>query len=111
MSAGYMAGRVAAILAEHGAPMILARPTEATTVSVMGKRIPGGTEATGGTGSQQRFKVKITTVELAASAWTTKEPRSNGDTLTVDGIPRTVMDWIPLGDGDVVAMYELEVVG
>lgn len=111
MSAGYVAERVAAILADHGKPMVLARPDEATTITVMGKRISGGVEATAGSGQQQRFKVKITAGELAGSAWTIKEPRANGDTLTVDGVPRTVMDWTPLGDGDVVAMYELEVVG
>lgn len=91
--------------------MTLSRVGEATTISLKGKRIPGSTDDVGGSAEQQRFRVKIAPTELLASAWATKVPSSSTDTLTVGGRVRNVVDWKPLGDGDVVALYELEVVG
>lgn len=111
MSAAGTAESVARIIAAHGESMTLSRDGEATTISLKGKRIPGSTEETGGSATVQRFRVKIAPTELLASAWATKVPSSSTDTLTVGGRARTVVDCKPLGDGDVVALYELEVVG
>lgn len=105
------ASNAARIIAAHGETMTLSRDGEATTISLKGKRIPGSTEETGGSAEAQRFRVKIAPTELLASAWATKVPSSSTDTLTVGGRARTVVDCKPLGDGDVVALYELEVVG
>lgn len=105
------ASNAARIIAAHGETMTLAREGEATTISLKGKRIPGTTEDVGGSAEQQRFRVKIAPTELLASAWTSKVPSSSTDTLTVGGRARTIVDWRPLGDGDTVALYELEVVG
>ena len=91
--------------------MILSRDGEATTISLQGKRIPGSTDDVGGSAEQQRFRVKIGTAELLASAWATKVPSASTDTLTVGGRVRTVVDCKPLGDGETVAFYDLEVVG
>lgn len=109
--AGYIADRVAAIIAEHGETMVLARATEATTVTLKGKRLPGATDAVGGSAEQQRFRVQIAPIELAASAWASKVPSAAGDTLTVADRPRTIVDVFTLSDGDDVALYELEVAG
>lgn len=108
---GYIAERVADVIAAHGETMTLSRQGEATTISLRGKRIPGSTDDVGGSAEQQRFRVKIAPTELLASAWATKVPSASTDTLFVGGRPRTVVDVRPLGDGDVVALYELEVVG
>jgi len=107
----YVATQATAVITTHGETMTLSREGEATTISLKGKRIPGSTEETGGSATVQRFRVKIAPTELLASAWATKVPSSGTDTLTVGGRARTVVDWKPLGDGDVVALYELEVVG
>jgi hypothetical protein len=48
---------------------------------------------------------------MLASAWATKVPSSSTDTLTVGSRVRAVVDCKPIGDGDTVALYELEVVG
>ena len=101
----------ARFIAERGETMILTREGEATTISLKGKRIPGSTDDVGGSAEQQRFRVKIAPTELLASAWATKVPSASTDTLTVGGRARTVVDCKPLGDGDTVALYELEVVG
>lgn len=101
----------ARFVASRGESMTLARTGEATTISLKGKRIPGSTDDVGGSAEQQRFRVKIGTAELLASAWATKVPSSSTDTLTVDGRARTVVDVLPLADGGTVALYELEVVG
>ena len=91
--------------------MTLARGAEGTTISLKGKRIPGSTDDVGGSAEQQRFRVKIGTAELLASAWATKVPSSSSDTLTIGGRVRTIVDCKPLSDGETVALYELEVVG
>lgn len=101
----------ARFVAVRGESMTLARDGEATTISLKGKRIPGATDDVGGSAEQQRFRVKIGTAELLASAWATKVPSSSTDTLTVGGRVRTVVDVRPLGDGARVGLYELEVVG
>jgi hypothetical protein len=105
------ASNAARIIAAHGETMTLARESEASTITLKGKRIPGTTDDVGGSAEQQRFRVKIAPTELLASAWASKVPSSAGDTLTVGGRVRTVVDVRPLGDGDVVALYELEVLG
>lgn len=102
--------RAGDIIAEHGETMTLSRAGN-TAITLKGKRIPGTTEETGGSATQQRFRVKIGTAELNAGTWVSKVPSAASDTLTVDGRPRTVVDVRPLGDGGVVALYELEVLG
>ena len=111
MSAAGTARRVARLIRKHGETMTLSREGEATTITLKGKRIPGSTDDVGGSAEQQRCRVKIAPTELLASAWATKIPSSSTDTLTIGSRARTVVDWKPLGDGDVVALYELEVVG
>jgi len=112
MFAQYVADQAAAVIAAHGETMILSREGEATTITLKGKRIPGSTDDVGGSAEHQRFRVKIAPTELLASAWATKGPvMGAADTLTIGGRARTVVDWKPLGDGDVVALYELEVIG
>jgi hypothetical protein len=111
MNAGDVVRSAARIIAAHGETMILAREGEASTISLKGKRIPGSTDDVGGSAQQQRFRVKIAPTELLASAWASKVPTSSTDTLTIGGRPRAVVDCKPLGDGDTVALYELEVVG
>lgn len=111
MSAAGTARRVARLIRKHGETMTLSRDGEATTISLKGKRIPGTTDDVGGSAQHQRFRVKVAPTELLASAWASKVPSAAGDTLTVAGRPRTILDVRPLGDGDVVALYELEVVG
>ena len=112
MSAAGTARNVARLILKHGETMTLSRDGEATTITLKGKRIPGSTEETGGSAEAQRFRVKIAPTELLASAWATKGPVVGAsDTLFVGGRPRTVVDWKPLGDGDIIALYELEVVG
>lgn len=110
MSAGYMAERVAAIIEEHGETMVLSRPAEGTTIELKGKRLPGNTEELGNSSVQSVFRVKLGAAKLAESTWATKAPK-RGDTLMVDGRPRRVRDSFPLKDGDVVALYEIEVAG
>lgn len=105
-----LAETVAAVLAEHGEAMTLARASH-TSITVMGKRLTGTTDEVGGSAEQQRFRVKIGTAELDASAWSSKVPSASTDTLTVGGRVRTVVDVRPIGDGGTVAIYELEVVG
>lgn len=100
----------ARFVAQRGESMTLSRAGH-TAITLKGKRIPGTTEQVGGSANQQRFRVKIGVAELNASAWASKVPSAFGDTLTVDGRPRTIDDVRPLGDGGVVALYELEVVG
>lgn len=107
----YVADQAAAVVREHGETMILSREGEATTISLKGKRIAGTTDDVGGSAVAQRFRVKIAPTELLASAWSSKVPSANTDTLTIGGRARTVVDVRPLGDGDVVALYEIEVVG
>lgn len=105
-----LAETVAAVFAEHGEPMTLSRASH-TSITVMGKRIGGVLEEIGGSAEQQRFRVRIGTADLDASAWASKVPSASTDTLTVGGRVRTVVDVRPIGDGGTVALYELEVVG
>ena len=111
----YIAERVADIIATHGETMTLSRVGEGTTITLKGKRPSGGSLDRLGNGDQQSFRVLICPTELLASAWASKEPTAGGDgpadTLTVDGRPRNVLDVRPRRDGDVVALYELEVAG
>ncbi|HTE35786.1 MAG TPA: hypothetical protein VK634_15015 [Reyranella sp.] len=106
--------RVQAIIGEHGETMTLARAGEDTAITFKGKRIGGALDGLGNT-SQQRFRVKLSTAEMLASAWTVKEPSAGGtgpsDTLTVAGRVRNLLDVKPLRDGDTVAAWELEVAG
>ena len=111
MFSQYVADQAAAVIQDHGETMTLSRQGEATTIALKGKRIPGTSEEAGGSAEHQRFRVKIAPTELLASAWATKVPSSSTDTLTIGGRVRAVVDVRPLGDGDTVALYELEVVG
>lgn len=111
MMGQYVASQVAAVLSEHGETMVLAREGEGTSVTLKGKRVSGGnTVDVGGSAVQQTFTVRIAPTELAASAWAVKVPRRH-DVLTVAGIDRSVLDAFPMGDGDTVALYELQVAG
>ncbi len=95
----------------RGSSMTLAREGEGSTITLKGKRVPGTTVAVGNSAEQQSFRVKIGVAELAASAWAVKVPNAGTDSLTVDGLPRAVVDVRPLADGGVTGAYELEVVG
>lgn len=98
-------------IARYGETATLARDGEGTTVSLKARRIGGNIEEVGGvTAGQQVFRVKIGSTELAASAWSTKEPK-RGDRLTIGGRARTVRDARPIKDGSTVGLYELEVAG
>ena len=110
MSGAHTADRAAAIIAEHGETMTLARSTEATTISLKGKRIGGTIEGAGGSSARQVFRIKIAPTELLASAWTVKAP-ARKDTITVNSRVRLVESARPISDGDTVCLYELEVVG
>ncbi|MCW5705251.1 MAG: hypothetical protein KIT82_22055 [Bradyrhizobium sp.] len=106
--------RVSAIMAEHGETMTLTRPTEVATITLRGKRI-GGSQHTVGNADQQTFRVRIGTTELKASGWVLKTPSAGGggpgDTLFIGGRVYNVLDVKPRGDGDIVALYDLEVAG
>ncbi|MFN4018369.1 MAG: hypothetical protein ACK4JB_23740 [Reyranella sp.] len=69
MTAGDVVRSAARIIAAHGETMTLSREGEATTIGLKGKRIPGSTDDVGGSAEQQRFRVKIGTAELLASAY------------------------------------------
>jgi len=109
--AGYIGRRVVQVLSKHGETMTLAREGEGTTITLKGKRIPGTAVAVGNSAEQQSFRVKIGVDELAASAWAVKVPSSSTDSLTVDSIPRTILDVRPLKEGAITCLYELEVAG
>ena len=111
MAASDTVRNAARLVALHGETMTLARVAEGSAVVLKGKRIAGAVEEGGGSATQQRFRVRIGTAELLASAWAVKAPSSSTDTLTVGGVARTVMDVRPLGAAGTVALYELEVVG
>jgi hypothetical protein len=100
----------ARFIAERGEAMTLGRASEGTTITLNGKRMPGALDDLGNTSTQQRFRVKIATAELLASAWASKAP-ARFDTLIVGGVTRIVDDVHPLRDGSAVALYVLEVVG
>jgi hypothetical protein len=96
-----------------GATMTLNRVGE-TSITLKGRRIGGGVDQVGNA-DQQSFTIKIGTVELAASDWALKMPSAGGDgagdTLTVDGRVRAILDVRPIRDGETVALYDLEVAG
>lgn len=108
-----LAANAARMIARKGETMTLNR-TDGTSITLKAKRIGSTLEAVGNA-SQQSFRVRIATTELNASDWAVKVPSAGGDgagdTLTVDGRTRAVLDVLPLRDGDTVAMYELEVAG
>ena len=106
MSAATAARRM---LAKYGQTMVLKRTGE-SDLSLKGKRMPGELVDTGNSATQQQFRVKIAPTELLGSAWTVKEPKK-GDRLFVDGRDRSVLDVIPLHEGETIALYELEVAG
>ena len=110
MSGYDTARRVATSIEKHGDTMTMSRDGEGTTVTVKGRRLAGSTAEIAGSAAQQQFRVRISPIGLAASAWAIKAPLRH-DTLTIDGRDREVMDAEPLGDSGVVALYELEVVG
>lgn len=91
--------------------MTLTRLAEGTTITLKGKRLMGAAESIGNTATQQSFRVRIGTAELDASAWAVKEPKATGDTLTVDGRVRTIVDVQPLTYAGGVAGYVIECEG
>lgn len=97
------------MLSKYGQTMVLKRTGE-SDLSLKGKRKPGALVDTGNSATQQQFRVKIAPTELLASGWSVKEPRK-GDRLFVDGRDRSVLDSIPLREGETIALYELEVAG
>lgn len=110
MSAGDAARNAARLVARHGETMVLKRASEATTITVTGKRLVGSTVDIGGSAVQQEFRVKIGTSELSSSAWTSKAPVRH-DSIVIDGRDRSILDVRPLGDAGTVALYELLVAG
>lgn len=108
-----LAKTAARMLARSSESATLARnaPTaEGTTITLKARRIVGTLDPLNNAAAQQSFRVKIGTAELLASAWTTKAP-ARGDTLTIGGKVRKVLDARPIKDGATVALYELEVAG
>jgi hypothetical protein len=103
----------ARMISLKGATMTLNRVGE-TSITLKGRRIGGGVDQVGNA-DQQSFMIKIGTVELAASDWALKVPSAGGDgtgdTLTVDGRVRAILDVRPIRDGETVALYDLEVAG
>ena len=101
------------MIARKGATMTLNRAGE-TSITLKGKRIGGGIDQLGNA-DQQSFTLKIGTVELAASDWTPKVPSAGGDgagdTITIDGRVRAILDVRPIHDGETVGLYELQVAG
>ena len=110
MSAATILSHASRLIAAHGETMTLGRTSEGTTISVAGKRTVGALVDVGNGAAQQRFRVKIGTVELLASAWTVKAPKRK-DTLAIGGKTRIVEDVRPLNDGATTVLYELEVAG
>lgn len=100
---------VARIIGLHGQSMTLKRAGE-LDLAIKAKRVPGSTEDIGNGQQQQNFRVKMRTTELDASAWAVKAP-AFGDFLVIDGRTRSVMDAIPLKDGDTILAWQLEVAG
>lgn len=100
---------VARIIGLHGQSMTLKRAGE-LDLAIKAKRVPGSIEDIGNGQQQQNFRVKMRTTELDASAWTDKKP-GFGDSVVVDGRTRAVLDAIPLKDGDVTMIWQLEVAG
>ena len=100
----------ARIMSEHGNAMTLKRSGE-SNLTVMGKRLllRIGEEAVGN-GQQTRFRIKIATTELAASAWASKVPKF-GDSIVVDGRECTLLGVWPMQDATATVGYELEVAG
>lgn len=113
MSAGSIARNAARLIQRHGETMTLSRQGE-TDITLKGKRVGGSLDGVGN-GDQQSFRVLISTTELLASAWASKAPTAGGngpaDALKVGDRFRSVLDVRARGDGDVVALYELEVAG
>ncbi len=110
MSAGDAARNAARLVARHGETMVLKQASEATTITLKGKRLVGLTVDVGGSAVQQEFRVKIGTSELSSSAWTSKAPVRH-DSIVIDGRERSILDVRPLGDAGTVALYELLVAG
>ncbi len=105
-----LAANAARMIANRGATMTLSRAGE-TDLSVKGVRQDGTLIDAGNTATQQEFKVRIAPTELLASAWASKVPSADSDTLTVAGRVRSVLDVEPIYDGDTLAIYELTVAG
>jgi hypothetical protein len=101
------------MIARKGTTMTLNRLGE-TPITLKGKRIGGGIDQLGNA-HQQVFTVKIGAAELAASDWASKVPSAGGDgagdTITIDGRVRAILDVRPIRDGETVGLYELEVAG
>jgi hypothetical protein len=102
--------RAAEIIAEWGSDMVLRRATEATTISLKGKRIPGSIEETGNSAAQQVFGVKIAATEILASAWADKFPKRD-DSIRINERDHTLLDARPLKHMGVLYLYELTVAG
>jgi hypothetical protein len=102
------------MIARKGETMTLTRASEGTTISLKGRRTGGGLDDVGNA-DQQAFRVKIGTVELLASAWAVKVPTAGGsgagDTITIGGRVRNILDVRPIRDGETVGIYDLEVAG
>ena len=110
MSAVDVVRNAARLIALHGETMVLKRASEATTITLKGKRLVGLTVDVGGSAVQQEFRVKIGTSELSSSAWMSKAPARH-DSIVIDGRERSILDVRPLGDAGTVALYELLVAG
>lgn len=105
-----LAANAARMIAEKGQTMTLRR-AGATDISLKGVRQNGTLIESGGSTTQQEFKVRIAPTEVAASAWSPAAPSADTDILVVGGRERAVKDVEPIYDGDTLAMYELLVAG
>ncbi len=105
-----LAANAAAMVARAGRTMTLERAGE-TDISLKGVRQDGALEDAGNSATQQQFRVRIAPTELLASAWASKVPSADGDTLIVESRRRRILDVDPIYDGDTLAMYELTVAG
>ena len=104
-----IADTAARMVADHGETMVLSREGEATTISLKGKRLQGSLQEGGNSATRQEFRVKIGTAELLASAWATKVPSADTDSITVGGVERTILDVRPLVDQGTTVLYDMTV--
>jgi hypothetical protein len=98
-------------MASYGEIMTLSRVGEGTAVTLRGKRLRLHeiTESVGNS-EQQRMWVRIGAVELAASAWTTKQPVRD-DSIVIGGRTRTITDVRTINLTDNGVAFEMETMG
>lgn len=93
----------------RGEAMTLKRAGE-TDLPVMGKRLTGSIEDAGGSAARQSFRIKLSTTQLAASAWVSKVV-TRKDSIVVGTRTCTIENAEPINDSGETALWFLEVVG